>query len=160
MARMGYGFVGMICICGIWAIAYICTNPAMSAMYAAALQVSPELIGSLDFIRTVWGVLPLGVILGVIIWGTLAGMGTATSPWRVILGWLVILMVQLIMMGAYMGLGDLFETVYLAIDNPVFSPAADFLRMVWHAYPIPLTIGLLLWAIVQSIATEANQIYD
>ena len=160
MARMGYGFVGMICVCGIWAIAYIATNPAMASLYAAGQQLTPEVLGSLDFIRTVWQFLPLGVILGVIIWGTLAGMGTATSPWRVILGWLVILMVLLIMMCGYVGLDGLFEAVYLAIDNPIFIPAADFVRMVWHAYPIPLTIGLLLWAIVQSIATEANQIYD
>lgn len=159
MARMGYGFVCMVCILGIWAIAYIATNPAMAALYAAGQQLTPDVLGSLDFIRTVWQVLPLGVILGVVIWGVLAGMGTATSPWRVILGWLVLLMVLLIMMAGYVGLDSLFETIYLAITNPTFQPAADFIRMVWHAYPIPLTIGLLLWALVQSIASEANEIY-
>lgn len=159
MARMGYGWVAIIACLGVWAIAYIATNPAMAAMYASAQSMQLPALDTIEFIRTMWQVMPLAVVIGVAVWGLLAGMGTATSPWRVIMAWMIMLIIELMMMTGYLGLDNLFEQIYLMISNPVFQPAADFARMVWHAYPIPLSIGFLLWAFTQSIAQESTQIY-
>lgn len=159
MARMGYGWVAIIACLGVWAIAYIACNPAMAAMYASAQSLELAAMSAVEFIRTIWQVLPLAVLIGVATWGLVAGMGSATTPWRVVMAWLIMLMVQLIMVTAYLGLDTLFEQIYLMVDNPVMQPAADFCRMVWHAYPIPLDIGLMLWAFVQSIAQESTQVY-
>lgn len=159
MARMGYGWVAIIACLAVWSIAYIATNPAMAAMYASAQSMELAALSAVEFVRTMWQVMPLAVVIGVAVWGLLAGMGTATSPWRVIMAWMIMLVVQLMIMTGYIGLDTLFEQIFLMIQNPVMLPAAEFIRMIWHAYPIPLDIGLLLWAFVQSIAQESTQIY-
>ena len=89
MSRMGYGFVAMLIIVFVFFAAYALISPAWDTWYQIGLSMGESLFGTLNFLNICWSLLPFAVVIGIVIWGIVAGMGNATNPGRVCLGWIV-----------------------------------------------------------------------
>lgn len=161
MSRMAYGFVAMLIVIFVFFVPYALISPAWDTWYLMGIEMNSDLAGTLGFIDIVWSLLPFAVIIAVVIWGIVAGMGSATNPGRVCLGWLVVLAALCAIMLAYVTADPIVINFYAMgiAAGGAFEPVVEFLMMMWHGYPIPCIFAVLIWAVVQSIATEPNTEY-
>ncbi len=161
MSRIAYGFLSMLIIIFVFAVAYILINPAFETWIEIGLQINTDLVDTVNFIGITWDLLPLGLVISLIIWGVLAGMGAATNPGRVVFGWLLLLASINCMLAGYVTVDPIVESL-VAIGTGiggVFAPVISFLHMMWIAYPIPVVFAILIWTFAQSLATEPNTEY-
>jgi len=161
MSRIAYGFLSMIIIIFVFAIVYIIINPAFDTWIEISSQLNPDLADTVSFMTIAWDLLPLGLIISLIIWGVLAGMGAASNPGRVAFGWLVLVAALNGMMLGYVTVDPVIQSLSSVglQAGGMFSPVVSFLQMMWQAYPIPAFFGLLIWTFAQSLATEPNTEY-
>lgn len=161
MSRIAYGFLSMIIIIFVFSVAYLMITPAFDTWVEISSQLSPEIEDTIGFINIAWDLLPLAMIISLIIWGTLAGMGSATNPGRLAFGWLVLIAAINGMMVGYITVDPILQSLFqigLSMAG-IFSPVISFIQMIWMAYPIPVVFALLAWTFAQSLATEPNTEY-
>ena len=161
MSRIAYGFLSMIIIIFVFSVAYLMITPAFDTWVEISSQLSPEIEDTIGFINIAWDLLPLAMIISLIIWGVLAGMGAASNPGRVAFGWLVLVAALNGMMLGYVTVDPVIQSLSSVglQAGGMFSPVVSFLQMMWQAYPIPAFFALLIWTFAQSLATEPNTEY-
>ena len=151
----------MIIIIFVFSVAYLMITPAFDTWVEISSQLSPEIEDTIGFINIAWDLLPLAMIISLIIWGALAGMGSATNPGRLAFGWLVLIAAINGMMLGYVTVDPVIQSLSSVglQAGGIFSPVVSFLQMMWQAYPIPAFFALLIWTFAQSLATEPNTEY-
>lgn len=159
--RMAYGWPAMLAIIFVVSLLYILLDPFVNGMYEAALQINTSLHGILDYMNLLWTWMPLAFAFGLILWAVNMSMGNSPRADRILFGWFVVIILNVVILAGYMGIDPLIGWMFAWSQqiSDVFSGSLNTLQIVWANYPYPVTIGALIWAYIQSVSSEQNTYY-
>lgn len=159
--RMAYGWPALFILIFVISLMYILLDPFVGSVYEAGLQLNAELQPILDYLNLLWTWLPLAFAFALIIWAVNMAIGNSPRPDRILFGWFLVVILIVVIMTGYLGMDPVISSIigWAEQINDTFATSLNTLSIAWRNYPYPVTIGVLVWAYIQSVSSEQNTYY-